>query len=309
MIGRTSPLRWAWIVGALALVSAAVALAFTGSARGASSCKVTLKIGGAGGAGLTTGDRVTMTASVKGCTVPAGAHFLVLRLGVNSLGDHTGTGSRSTCAIPCRIHDRRTTSGGYDYQVVLVLHGREVARSKVVRVVWATGGGGSGGGGSGTGTGGTGGGTTGATGTGGTGGSGSGTLKFTLDPSQTKVTNAQGTKLTISGMSADFATDPTTGAQYKMHYTWNVPSTLIPGVASSISISDTVSNVSPEQPISDAINALAPNFAQQLIAQYPQTPTVSMTYPYTLAGDTVQGFTITIGFQGSSVEYHYVPSH
>ena len=119
----------------LGLVVMVAGLDLAGPAWGA-QCKVSLSVSGfpnadpsAGGAGVTVGDRVTMVARVTGCKLPSDTHLVVLRVGVDSLGRHIGRTVRAECAIPCRIHDRRTHASGYDYQVVLVRHGRTPVRS------------------------------------------------------------------------------------------------------------------------------------------------------------------------------------
>ena len=90
-----------------------------------------------------------------------------------------------------------------------------------------------------------------------------------------------------------------------------MPGTLVAGkkVAGAIMLADTISNVTPDQDISDQINALAPDFAQAVQVQYKTgsgSASGSMTYDYTLAADTTASdFYITIGFVSSSVVYHY----
>ncbi|HEY7891051.1 MAG TPA: hypothetical protein VIC05_02465, partial [Solirubrobacteraceae bacterium] len=172
----------------------------------------------------------------------------------------------------------------------------------VAKVVWAPSGrGGGGSGGSGTGVGG-------STGGGSGGGeSPSAPATFTLDSSATEVHNVQGSQLTIdpSGMTADYH-PPQTGAQWKTHYHWQVPTTLVAGKSSTgITIGETISEVQPDQELSDQINALAPDFAQAVQAHYHGSPSVEQSYGYTLAADTTQDFTITVGFVSSTVVYHY----
>ncbi len=278
-------------------------------AQGVARCHVSLTVsGGAGGAGTTVGERVTLAASATGCGTDV--HLTVVRVGLDAFGRHTGHRAQGGCGSPCTIHDRRTSAGGYDYQVFVTVGGRTY-KSKVVRVVWATNsGGGTGGGSGGGGGGGSGGGGGGA---GGGGGSGSSAATYSLIPGDTKITDAQGPRLTVdaSGMTADYQSLPSDGAQWHFHYSWKVPGTLVAGkkVSGAIMLSDTISNVTPDQDISDQINALAPDFVQAVPVQYKMgggSATGSMTYDYTLAADTTApDFYITIGFVSSTVVYHY----
>jgi hypothetical protein len=278
-------------------------------AQGVAKCHVSLTVsGGAGGAGTTVGDRVTLAASATGCGNHV--HLTVVRVGLDAFGRHNGHRTQGGCGNPCNIHDRRTSAGGFDYQVFVTVGGKTY-KSKVVRVVWAANsGGGSGGGGSGGGGGGGGGGTGGG-GTGGGGGSGSSAATYSLVPGDTQVKDAQGARLTVSGMTADYQTQPSDGAQWHFHYSWTVPGTLVAGrkVSGGIMIADTISNVSPDQDLLDQINALAPDFAQAVQVQYKKgsgSASASMTYDYTLAADTTApDFYITIGFVSSTVVYHY----
>jgi hypothetical protein len=266
-------------------------------AQGVARCQVSLTIsGGAGGAGATVGDRVTLAASATGCG--SHVHLRVVRVGLDAFGRHNGHRTQGGCGSPCNIHDRRTAAGGFDYQVFVTVGGKTY-KSKVVRVVWAaSSGGGSGGGGSGGGN-------------GGGGGSGSSAATYRLVPGDTQVKDVQGSRLTVSGMTADYQTQPSDGAQWHFHYSWKVPDTLVAGrkVSGGIMIADTISNVSPDQDLLDQINALAPDFAQAVSVQYKKgsgSASASMTYDYTLAADTTApDFYITIGFVSSSVVYHY----
>jgi hypothetical protein len=253
------------------------------------------------------GDRVTLEARTVRCE--DNVELAVLRVGVNKLGQHVGPTTRHTCANPCQIHDRRTKPGGYDYQIVVFI-GRKQARSRVVRVVWAQGGSGSGGGSGGSGGGGSGGGGGGSGG----GGSGSQPAKWTLDPSATDVSNAQGTALTIdpNGDAADLDHTPDLhGGAWRVHYSWQVPGTLVAGqrVVGAIALTETISDVSPDQDLSGSMNTTAPDFAQELIDQYHMgdgQKTASDTYDYTLAADTTANVVeIVVGFEDSFVRYTY----
>jgi hypothetical protein len=127
--------------------------------------------------------------------------------------------------------------------------------------------------------------------------------------------NVQGTHLTFTNGapsgSADFATNPAEGgAQWKTHFTWKVPTTLVAGtkIAGGIQLSVTVSDVKPEQPLSQGIKGFAPEFAQQIIAQYPSPGTASQSFDYTLPAGQTTDFTMTIEFVSSTAVYHYTAS-
>jgi hypothetical protein len=290
----------------LLLLAVVAGMGLAVPAQGVAKCHVSLAVsGGAGGAGTTVGERVTLAASASGCGNQV--QLTVVRVGLDAFGRHNGHRTHAGCGNPCNIHDRRSVAGGFDYQVFVTVGGKTY-KSKVVRVVWAAkSGGGSGGGGGGTG----GGGGAGGGGTGGGGGSGSSAVTYSLVPGDTQVKDAQGSRLTVSGMTADYQTQPSDGAQWHAHYSWKVPGTLVAGrkVSGAIMIADTISNVSPDQDLSDQINALAPDFAQAVPVQYQKgsgSASASMTYDYTLAADTTApDFYITIGFVSSSVVYHY----
>ena len=137
-------------------------------------------------------------------------------------------------------------------------------------------------------------------------------ITFVRVDAKTEINNAQGTKkLKINPAgTADFTTDPAEGgAQWKVHFTWKVPETIVAGenIQGAIKIGLTVSDVQPDQPLSNGINALAPDFAQQVIANYPSSASVSKSYDYKLSAGQTLPFTITIGFLSSSVVYHYQP--
>jgi hypothetical protein len=139
---------------------------------------------------------------------------------------------------------------------------------------------------------------------------------FTLVASLTEVKNVQGAKLQIdaTGMSADL--DHTgqyggagNGGDWKVHYTWQVPQTLIPGNKYTITLGVAVSAPN-QQPLSIGMNALAPDFGQQLIVTYPNPSNLSKSYEGTLAADQKDSkeIIVTIGFESSYVIYHYRPA-
>ncbi len=137
---------------------------------------------------------------------------------------------------------------------------------------------------------------------------------FLLDSSLTQITNTHPQELTIDPVGETGELDHTgpnggagNGGDWKIHYSWKVPRTLIAGKTASITLGDTISDVNPNQPLSDSINALAPDFAQQLIVHYPPSGPSSQTYAYKLAADQAgaKEITITIGFTSSTVVYHY----
>ena len=126
--------------------------------------------------------------------------------------------------------------------------------------------------------------------------------------------DVQGDKLKVGAAgtsgSADFATSPAEGgAQWKAHFTWHVPGTLVAGtkVQGGIQIGVTVSDVKPDQPLQQGVKGFAPGFAQQIIASYPATATASQSFDYTLPAGQTSAFTITIEFVSSTLTYHYAP--
>jgi hypothetical protein len=279
----------------LAVLAGLMLLTMPGQASAA--CHVSLKVkGGAGGSGLTVGMSANLVAVASGCGDVA---LQVVRVRVDNLGRRVGAPSRHACANPCRIHDRRTTAGGYDYQVVATSRGKRF-RSKVVRVYWAGSGSGSGG------AGGTGGGSG-----GGSGGGGSGTAKVTCTLTGSDVVNNQGASLTAdpTGMTADFRPPPG-GAQWHSHYDWKVPTTLVAGTASGLTITGTTSEVSPDQDIADYYDIRAPGFKEQVTNQYRKgdgSRSGPGSWSYTLPAGTAAGttFDIIVDIVSSEVRYHF----
>jgi hypothetical protein len=269
----------------LVVVAGLVLLAVPGQAS--ASCRVSLKVkGGADGAGLTAGMSARLVAVAKGC---GDVELEVIRVRVDNLGRRVGKASRHACANPCRIRDRRTNEGGYDYQVRV--KGKR-ARSQVVRVYWAS-----------SGSGGTGGG-----GTGGGGGSGTATVTCTLTGSD--VVNNQGSALSADagGMNADYRSP--SGAFYHFRYEWTVPSTLVAGTPATLSLKGTTSEVSPDQDIADYYGMRAPGFKETITNQYRKgdgSKTEPGTWSYTLSAGTTAGttFDVIVDIVSSEVRYHY----
>jgi hypothetical protein len=142
------------------------------------------------------------------------------------------------------------------------------------------------------------------------GGGGGGGSTFTRQsPSPSDVSNTHQTELTIdpSGMSAHFDNSKSGGATWKIDYSWEVPQTITPGKSFTITLHEKFLSVSPDQPLGDQMNALAPDFAQAIQAHWPDNPDVSKTFTVPLAADQKDSseITITIGFVSSSVQYHY----
>jgi hypothetical protein len=138
-------------------------------------------------------------------------------------------------------------------------------------------------------------------------------VSFMRVDSTTQVQNVQGAQLVIDPAGETAVYDHTgayggagTGGEWKLHYSWSLPSTLVAGQPASITLGDMFSDVNPPNGISDSINVVGPELAKQFIAMYPGGAT-SQSYPYTLSASQTEGFTITIGFQSSYVIYHYAP--
>lgn len=139
------------------------------------------------------------------------------------------------------------------------------------------------------------------------GGGGSGPT-FTVQPVKpTDVKNTHQGELTIdaTGKSAHF--ESRSGARVKVDYSWEVPQTITPGKSVSITLHVQILSVTPDQPILDQMNALAPDFAQALQARWPDTPSATKTYtvPISEGYKGSSELTITIGFVSSSVTYRY----
>jgi len=141
---------------------------------------------------------------------------------------------------------------------------------------------------------------------GGTGGGSAPT--FTLQPGLTKVTNTHAPELKIDpeGMSAD-QDHCCDGGGWKIHYSWEVPQTITPGNTYTIMLHIKMLSVTPDQPLGDQMNALAPDFAQAIQAHWPENKDVSKTFTVPLAEDQKDSsdIGITIGFVSSGVIYHY----
>jgi len=132
---------------------------------------------------------------------------------------------------------------------------------------------------------------------------------FTRDDSLTVVTNTHQRELTIdpAGQSAHFDNRGMGGASWQTNYKWTVPETLVAGEETSVIIGAEILGVQPRQSISDGINVLAPDFAKQVIARYPDNPSVSEKYPLTISAGyrDANELKITVGFVSSSVVYTY----
>lgn len=279
------------------LVAAGLMLALPGQASAA--CHVTLKVkGGAGGAGLTVGMSLNLVAQATGC---GDVRLQIYKVRINRLGHRVGSPTHHACDNPCRIRDRRTSEGGYEYQVVVTRHGRKY-RSGIVRAYWVASSSGSGGGGGGSG--GTGGG-----GSGGTGGGG--TAKVTCTLTGTDVNNTHPTELTVnaSGMSADFKA--ASGGLWQSHYEWTIPTSFVAGDPSSgLTITGTIHDVNPDQDITDYYDIRAPDFKQQVQNSYKKgmgSHPEKGSWPYTLSASTAAGstFDVIVDIISSEVIYHY----
>ena len=137
---------------------------------------------------------------------------------------------------------------------------------------------------------------------------------FMLNPALTEIKNPNAPELTIDapgGTALDDHTGPYGGAgnagDWRTHYTWHVPGTLIAGKDASITLGLDIADVNPVQPLLVGMTALAPNFAQQLTAHYPDQPTASKTYTVPIAADeaSAQEITVTVGVLSAQVIYHY----
>ena len=88
-----------------------------------------------------------------------------------------------------------------------------------------------------------------------------------------------------------------------------VPSTLVPGKSFSIGISIKIAVVEPRQPLLDQISAFAPDFRQDLSAQYIGQPSASKTIRARSRRATrptpIKEVKVYVSFAHASVEYTY----
>jgi hypothetical protein len=99
------------------------------------------------------------------------------------------------------------------------------------------------------------------------------------------------------------------GGAWDVTYTWKVPDTVVPGTTYQVEVGIQASNVKPEQPLGFQIAVLAPDFAQSYSIDYPHPAGGSKTFDIPVASDQSgsKEYTITIGFNSSSVTYTYQP--
>jgi hypothetical protein len=92
----------------------------------------------AGDVGTTAGQGAVLKVKLNAaCNLPRGARMVLIRQEIDFTGNDVGRSVRLRCGrSSCRIPQRRSTEGGYRYQVAIVgCNGAK--RSKVVTIVWA----------------------------------------------------------------------------------------------------------------------------------------------------------------------------
>lgn len=131
-----------------------------------------------------------------------------------------------------------------------------------------------------------------------------------LVPALTKVVNTHAAEMTI---------DPAAGSASEKHccdggswdvtYSFEVPETIVPGTNAPVTVGIQVNKVNPEQPLGFQITVLAPDFAQAYSFEYPHPTGGSKAFAIPVSADysSARQYTITIGFNSSSVTYTYQP--
>ena len=119
----------------------------------------------------------------------------------------------------------------------------------------------------------------------GSSGATAGSVTFTLVPGETQVSNpsSQYTKVpqtTASGM-AYIECPCTTGAVYRIDYSWTVPDKLMSGHDFPVTMELTVSKSA--SPISSGMTVAGPGVKQQLLVTYPNPSTLTKDYTFPLA--------------------------
>jgi hypothetical protein len=134
---------------------------------------------------------------------------------------------------------------------------------------------------------------------------------FSLVESATEVSNNQGSHLTIDPAAGTaYWNNCCDGARWKIQYRFEVPRTITPGRVARITTALRFISVEPDQPLGLDITARAPDFAKQLIVNYPSRVSDSVTYEYVPLESTrdMKDFFIIINFASSEVRYHYRPN-
>jgi hypothetical protein len=131
---------------------------------------------------------------------------------------------------------------------------------------------------------------------------------FTLDAARTKVTNTHQGELTIEAAGRKAHFKASSGAIWESDYSWTIPTTLTPGKNATVTISETILYIKPEQPIRDYMVFRGPDIAKQLIVEHPNPShgTLTTTFPISSGYASSKELIVSIEFISSSVEYHYV---
>jgi hypothetical protein len=124
----------------------------------------------------------------------------------------------------------------------------------------------------------------------------------------TKVTNTNKRELKIDAAGGTAHLDHCCDAgAWKSDYTWKVPTTLTAGKSYSITLHIKLYDMKPEQPNSDQMSALAPDFRQDLPVQYPSKPSATKTYKVPLSAG-LAGFPtvdVYVTFPNGEIKYTY----
>jgi hypothetical protein len=134
-----------------------------------------------------------------------------------------------------------------------------------------------------------------------------GAVTFTL-VQPPKVTNLNAKELTIQAAAGTATLNHCCdGGKWKSEYAWRVPKTLTAGKAASITLSVTLSDVDPQQPINEQISALAPDFRQDLAIHYPDRPSATKTYPVPISASqaAAKEILVYVAFVNAEIRYTY----
>ena len=131
---------------------------------------------------------------------------------------------------------------------------------------------------------------------------------FVLDPNGTKVANNNVRELKID-VAAGTATwnHCCDGGKWDTSYSFKVPDTLTAGQTAKLTIGLHFDRVTPSQPLQLGIKAFAPDFARQLLVDYPSPGSRDETYdvPISIGYTDSKELVVTIEFVSSTVTYHY----
>ena len=98
------------------------------------------------------------------------------------------------------------------------------------------------------------------------------------------------------------------GGNWKVAYTWKVPTTVTPGKVAEVTVGMTISDVDPVQPLGFQMVVRAPDLAQAFPLHYPEKASGSMTFkvPIPAYYKDLKDLAITVsGVVSAEITYHY----